>query len=175
MRLENLQLVRSLMIEEIDGDISTLRLYHSPRLTDGGWSEYPTLLRAAAVMHDDAWLAGQIRIGGLLKATETRNTKRGPVAARVPVTASETLAEGEFNRYYIRAVCRAAIDAGQAEVVIYRAKYVEQPRPDSESRIGRTMNAKALLDDLRQASVTVDAALKMPPGPNSGLSVRLVA
>jgi hypothetical protein len=40
--------------------------------------------------------------------------------------------------------------------------------------IGRRLNAQALLGDLRK-HVGVDTALGLPPGPNSGLSGRLVA
>ena len=32
------------------------------------------------------------------------------------------LAEGEFNRFYIRAVCLRSIESGTSDVVVYRAK-----------------------------------------------------
>ncbi len=89
----------------------------------------------------------------------------------VPITAAETLAEGEFNRFYIRGVCRAVLANEQHEVEVYRAKAVAQPRPESQAKIGTRVNAATLLDDLRH-NVGVDTALGVPAGPNSGLSVR---
>lgn len=41
---------------------------------------------------------------------------------KVPVTAPETLSEGEFNRFYARGLCRVAISLGIAAVQVYRAK-----------------------------------------------------
>jgi hypothetical protein len=42
----------------------------------------------------------------------------------VPVTAADTLAEGEFNRFYLRGLCRRASAANMAEIEVYRAKEV---------------------------------------------------
>jgi hypothetical protein len=90
----------------------------------------------------------------------------------VPATAPETLAEGEFNRFYIRGLCVRALAEGITELVIYRAKQVENPRSESTAKIGLKISAQALLTDLR-ANPGVDTALGLPPGPNSGLSVKL--
>lgn len=59
-----------------------------------------------------------------------------------------------------------------SELVIYRAKQVREPRPESQAMIGKNINAKALLDDLR-THPGVEPALGLPPGPNSGLSIKL--
>jgi hypothetical protein len=40
---------------------------------------------------------------------ERRNPRGGITIARVPITAADTLAEGEFNRFYARALCRYAL------------------------------------------------------------------
>lgn len=159
------------MLEELDRDIAGGRLYISPRLNQRGRMEYERLLREALAEHDDNWLAGQLT-AGLLNDTEERRTKSGYTTARVPVTAPYTLAEGEFNRFYARGLCRRAIDEGIASVVVYRAKQVENPRSQSEAKIGTSMNPEALLEDLRTHQ-GMDTALRLPPGPNSGLSIRL--
>ena len=86
--------------------------------------------------------------------------------------AHEMLAEGEFNRFYIRALCARAIEDGLSGVIVFRAKAVQNARSASEQMLGQTMPAAALLSDLRN-SPGVDTALGLPPGPNSGLSVRL--
>lgn len=92
--------------------------------------------------------------------------------AKVPVTAPDTLAEGEFNRFYVRGLCLRAIEKGIPEMEVYRGKPVRQPRPESKAMIGKRISAQILLEDLRQ-SPGVEPALGLPPGPNSGLTVRL--
>lgn len=82
------------------------------------------------------------------------------------------LAEGELNCFYIRGVCRRAIEEGMA-VEVYRARRVAQPRPQSEALIGKRPNPDALLGDLRR-NVGRGTYHHVPGGPNSGLSVRLV-
>jgi hypothetical protein len=81
------------------------------------------------------------------------------------------LAQGEFNRYYIRGVCRRALEAGILDVEVYRARLVAAPRPDSEALIGRRLDAEQLIADLR-THMGVDTALGLGR-PNSGLSVCL--
>ena len=56
--------------------------------------------------------------------------------------------------------------------MVYRAKEVVNPRAESVALIGKSLLAKQLLDDLR-SNIGTDAALGLPPGPNSGLSVKL--
>lgn len=165
---------RRLMQEELDSDISSGRLYISPRLTELGRERYPELLRQAMIAQDDSWLAGNLGAGGLIKTEEQRRKPTGGyTVVKVPVTAPVTLAEGEFNRFYCRAVCRRALQDGVGQVEIYRAKEVERPRPESLAKEGARADAQELLNDLRTHQ-GVEPALGLPPGPNSGLSVRLV-
>ncbi len=91
--------------------------------------------------------------------------------ADVPVTAHTTMAEGEFNRFYIRAVCVCALEAGQSNVLIYRGRHSSEPRPESEALIGNLIPADRLLSDLREKA-GVEAALGLAK-PNSGLTVKL--
>jgi hypothetical protein len=164
---------RDLMVKEIEQDIAGSRLYMSPRLNASGQAQYPALLKQAALSHDDAWLAQQIRSNSLLKTEETRRTPSGGTTnAKVPVTAPDTLAEGEFNRFCCRGVCARAIEEGKSSVCVYRAKHVDNPRPESQAKVGTMIDAKQLLNDLRR-SPGVEPALGIPPGPNSGLSVQL--
>ncbi|MGN6367039.1 MAG: hypothetical protein ACTHN5_02140 [Phycisphaerae bacterium] len=160
------------MLQELDADVTADTLYRSPRLNDEGRRVYPQLLREACANHDDQWLALQLRNQGCFLEKETRRTKTGVISANVPITAPQTLAEGEFNRYYARGLCRRAIDGAIPLLLIYRAKEVENPRSESLRLIGTQISPKALLDDLR-AHPGMDTALRLPPGPNSGLSVKL--
>src|SRR5262245_52245434 len=114
---------RLLMLDEIHQDVASGTLYLSPRLSDRGQADYPELLATAVQAHDEEWLAERLREQDLLNATEPRRKpKGGYTTARVPVTAADTLAEGEFNRFYARALCRRAILDGISDLVVYRAK-----------------------------------------------------
>jgi hypothetical protein len=163
---------RSLMLEEIERDSASGALYIGSYLNDAGRAAWTELLPTAARSHNDAWLAERLRNGLMKQTVERPKPKGGYTMVRVPVTAPEMLAEGEFNRFYIRALCRRALADGIAYLVIYRAKAVQNPRPESEARIGSTVDPQAVLDDLR-ANPGVETALGLPPGPNSGLSARL--
>jgi len=166
--------VRKYMLEELDLDVKTGRLYISPRLTEEGRQVWPELLREALREHNDDWLASQLRYRGLIRKAERRKTPKGGFTiARVPHTAAETLAEGEFNRFYARGVCAYVIATGGTEVEVYRGKDVRNPRPQSQAMIGQRLPARQLLEDLR-TSQGVEPALGLPPGPNSGLTVRRV-
>lgn len=166
--------VRKCMLEELDLDIRMGRLYISPRLTSEGARVWPDLLREAFCKHNDDWLASRIRSLGIMRETEERRTPKGNITeVRVPSTAPNTLAEGEFNRFYIRGLCRHVLQSGGTEVEVYRGKEVDNPRPESQAMIGKRLSAQHLLEDLR-VSQGVEPALGLPPGPNSGLTVRRV-
>jgi hypothetical protein len=124
--------------------------------------------------HEDDWLASTLRERGYMKAEEQRAKPSGGfTTAKVPHTAPETLAEGEFNRFYARGLCVQVLESGGTEVEVYRGKNVANPRPESQAMIGRRLPAQQLLDDLR-SSPGVEPALGLPPGPNSGLTIRRV-
>lgn len=164
---------RQYMLEEIALDVARGDLYLGKRLTEAGRARWLLLLNDAARSHDDNWLADQQRTESLIKTKETRNLKGGKaIEVDVPITAAETLAEGEFNRFYIRGLCRRAIDTNLPQLLVYRAKDVANPRSTSEALIGTASDAKTLLNDLRTHQGE-EPQLKMPGGPNSGLSVRL--
>jgi hypothetical protein len=165
--------VRGLMLEQVDADIAAGNLYLGSRLTDTGRRDYPELLREAVRSHDMAWLAAQLReVGRLALKEQRRKPKGGHTTVDLPVSAADTLAEGEFNRFYVRALCRIAIKDGVLDLIVCRAKAVMNPRPDSEAMIGQRINAQSLLDDLR-ANIGTNTARRLPSGPNSGLTVRL--
>jgi hypothetical protein len=164
---------RRLMLVEIDEDISANKLYLSDRLSAFGRDAYPQLLREAALFFDEHWLAEKLRARNCFNATYSRrNSKGGLTEVRMPVNAADMLAEGEFNRFYIRALCRRAIKDGIAELIVYRGKPVTSPRPESEAKIGQLVSPQALLADLRE-NIGVDTSLGLPAGPSSGLTVRL--
>lgn len=174
LRYENLdETTRKFMIEEIDMDVTNGSIYISNYLNPRGCETWPRILREAAERGTDDTLAEAIIRDRCLKdRVERRKPKGGFTMAAVPRTAHETMGEGEFNRYYTRGLCRRAIEQRIERLEVYRAKAVMQPRPDSEQKIGMLVEAAAILEDLRRTQ-GVEPALGLPPGPNSGLTLRI--
>lgn len=167
------QRTRTIMLAEIERDIAGNTLYLSDNLNQQGRADYPGLIRDAARSGNDVTLAAAIQ-GRLNSHEKPRKLKSGEFS-KAPVmrsNAHEMLAEGEFNRFYIRALCVRAIEDGLSGVTVYRAKAVENARSESQQKIGQRVPAEALLRDLR-THPGVDTALGLPPGPNSGLSVQI--
>src|SRR5690348_2398567 len=89
--------VRQRMLDEINDDLAKGRLSLSNRLSSTGQSDYPDLLKQAVSQYDDTWLATELQKPSRMNTHEPRKTPSGGTTmAKVPVTAHETLAEGEF-------------------------------------------------------------------------------
>lgn len=164
---------RPFMVEEIDRDVAAGTLYLSPWLSARGRADWPGLLRQAALDGNDVQCARQLRQQGRIsEMAERRNPKGGTTMYRVPNIAADTIAEGEFNRMYIRGLCCRALAEGIPSLIVYRAKNVENPRPESQGRIGSAVDPQAVLDDIR-ANPGNETWLGIPSGPNSGISLRM--
>lgn len=163
--------IRELMHTEIQSDLSSHRLYESKYFNENGKSKYPELLTLAAKSGDSDTLSSSLINHDCFKEKTERTTKKGISMVKVPTTASKTLSEGEFNRFYIRAVCIYAIENNR-NIVVYRARQSSNPRAESESLIGTNPIPSSLLEDLR-TNIGVDTALGLPQGPNSGLSIKI--
>ncbi|MEK6397323.1 MAG: hypothetical protein V4734_04495, partial [Terriglobus sp.] len=134
---------------------------------------WPIMLEDAARSGNDDTLAFAISSDRCLHDKyEKRKPKGGMTWAAVPYTAPQTLGEGEFNRFYARGLCARAIAEGVNHLEVYRAKAVEQPRFESEQKIGQLVDPALILADLR-VTQGVEPALGLPPGPNSGLTLRV--
>lgn len=175
LKFENLDgETRRYMLEEIDRDIAADRIYRSAYLTQSGQGVWPDLLRAAAETGNDDSLSASAR--GRFNATTQRRKPNGYgySTAKVPHNAAEVLSESEFNRYYVRGLSRRAIAERIHRLEVYRAKIVAQPRPESERKIGLLVDPEVLLLDVRKAQEHgVETALGIPPGPGSGITVRI--
>lgn len=173
LHYENLDdVTRSRSIDELDRETSDNSLYTSPRLSPTGVGVWPILLRAALLSGTDDSLALEIAVPGILNLYEESHRNGVPYRKKVPANAASTLAEGEFNRYYLRGLAARAVDEGR-QIEVYRGRPSANPRTASEELIGRRLDPHSLLADLR-SSIYVDPALGLPPGPNSGLTGRLV-
>lgn len=164
--------VRNLMLDEVLLDEKNGNLYKGSYTNDLGKMEFPKLLINAIREGNEVTLAASLHRGLFLGRYEKRKRDGSIFTASVPEDANRLLAEGEFNRFYVRAICRLAIMRDILEVRIYRARSSDNPRPESEARIGALIGAQALLSDLRN-SQGVGTALGCPSGPRSGLSIML--
>jgi hypothetical protein len=170
---ENLDHVtRQHMTAEIKKDIAADKLYLSTRLTHSGREIWFGLLLDAALCGTDDSLAALLQDRDLLNRSELRKKPRGGYSiAQVSATAHITLAEGEFNRFYVRGLCCRAIAQGIPRLELYRAKQVNM-RPESVEKIGLLMDPEVVLVDVR-ASIGVVTAFGLPEGSNSGLTLRI--
>jgi hypothetical protein len=166
---------RLFMLEEIEMDIRSDKVYRSSYLTQSGQGDFPDLVVAAAKSGNDDSLSTSLR-GKFNRTTQRRKPKgTGYYTAAVPVNAAEVLAESEFNRYFVRGLCRRAMTAGVERLQVYRAKAVAQPRPESESKIGLLVLPDVVLTDVRKSQeYGVETALGIPPGPGSGITLRIL-
>jgi hypothetical protein len=82
-------------------------------------------------------------------------------------------AQCEFNRFYSRAVCSYVLANPDYGIRIYRARQSRIPRPESEAKLGRMLDATVVLKDLRDHLAT-DVEFGLPE-INSGLSLELVS
>lgn len=171
LNLRNLDdLTRKYMLEELSLDIKKNKLCLGKYLSEVGKSDYPILLRSAMENGDIASLAESLKNNERLESHVMCSRSKSGMK-KVPKNASEMLAEGEFNRFYIRAKCRRAIDES-VMVIAYRARESRNPRMESLALEGKEFDPTELLTALRN-SIGVEAGLGLPPGPNSGMSVDL--
>lgn len=163
---------RRLALAELDRDEEHDRVHVPDRIRPEARAEYLNRLRDALRYYDDRWL--EEHVDELLVESESRRTKGGGQAtARLPTGAARMLAEGDFNRYYMRGLARRSIGEGRAVVEVYRARLSMEPRESSAGLEGTRLPAQQLLDELRGDAPSPDPDHRLGK-PNSGLSVRLV-
>src|SRR5258706_16320348 len=164
---------RRLMLDEMAWDIAQRRLTISPFLSGQGVRDYPDLLRLALESENDESLAEALVQQRRLLRSYTRRAASGSFQiVSVPKDAAKVVAEGEFNRYYIRALARRAIEDQLPALIVVRAKPVAKPRSKSEKLLETTLEPHELLEDLRTHPGQTPR-LGVPAGPGSGLTVQL--
>jgi len=127
---ENLdERTREFMIQELNLDISNGRLYKSQRLNSFGQETWSEILREAVQSHNDDWLADQLQTRGCFETYEPRKTRGRITMVKVPKNASETLAEGEFNRFYARALCSI-----ESKTEYLRLKFAEESKSNNHDQ-----------------------------------------
>src|SRR5215212_7468396 len=172
LHYENLDpTTRRFALAELERDIAGGTRATSERVRPTEAPQYEKLLRDAIAYYDDRWL--EERVDGMLVDFEPRRTRSGEeTTAKLPENAPRLLAEGDFNRYYMRGLCARAVDERRAVVEVYRARFSAEPREESSALEGQRLPAATLLDELR--TPLADSPHEAQLGKHgSGLSVRL--
>ena len=169
---ENLdEKTRGFMLEAISEAEASGNIYSSARFNDAGQKQWLPLLKEAAKEHDEHWLAYQLEVKGLMKDFEGAMTPSGGYTVKhTPHTAAETMAEGQFNRFYILGLCKRAKAENISDLEIYRAKKSDAPRSQSEALIGTKISTDDVEAQLLKTSDSFKSSLVKP---NSGISMKL--
>ncbi len=170
-KFENLDYTtRSSMLQAIQEAENMDNIYYSTRFNQDGNNQWLQLFKQAAQQFDEHWLAYQLESKRLMKDFEgASNLSGGYTTKHVPHTAAETMAEGQFNRFYILGLCKRARTEGITHLEIYRAKARFDPRPESQVLIGTCLSVDEIESQLKETTASFKSQLVRP---NSGLCVK---
>ena len=166
------EITRKYMLEAIDDADRIGNIYYSTRFNDAGRREWLWLLKHAAQEHDEQWLAEQVESNHLLRELEGGRTPSGSYSVKnIPQeAAADTLAEGQFNRFYMLGLAKRARAEGITNLEVYRARETASPRPESEDRIGELVPVDEVEDQLRDTKASLKSPLLQI---RSGISLKL--
>jgi hypothetical protein len=168
LHYENLdQETRRYALSELDHDIQNGSFHLSERLRPESAAEYRRLLKEAIRFHDDRWLGE--RVENLVLESEPLTTR----GVKVPAMAARMLAEGDFNRYFMRGLSLRAIAEHRGGVEVYRARLALDTRPESVRLDRHRVSPSEVLAWLRGLPSSDENARRLGRH-NSGLSVRFV-
>lgn len=154
--------------------------YISPRLNEAGRARWIGLLKDALQYHTDVWLERELIRRNCFVATEYLRSSMGKTVTRAinQEQVAKTLAEGEYNRFYLRALCVAAKARGITHLIVTQGRVLPNAAPESRKSVNTPVEVNALLHTLRNNGYRhVDTALGAPDGLTAPacLSARLPA
>lgn len=165
--------IRPWMLREFEYDLAHNQLYFSPMLSNRGLRDYVRLLHDALLGGSMQTLAAQLRLQRRLQRTTRRIKPNGEsVVSNAPLTNADKLAESEFNRYYLRALCQLALADKVPFVIVSEAQAVINPQPDTTLALETAFSPQEFLDELRAESGKV-FKLGVGVGPRTQVRVRL--
>jgi hypothetical protein len=160
---------RALMLEEIDEAETVGSLHMSELLSVHGKINYATLFKHAVKNGNDETFAQALVARESFKGHEIRVVEDKTLWIEInPHVAASNLAEAEFNRYYVRAICKRALQDGISTVTLYDANEKNGSSAEFETLMNKAIDAAALLRDLKGG-----AALHSNLKPNQSLSVKI--
>lgn len=174
--------IRESMLEEFIEDERNGNLFISRRIKESEPTiqKYFELLTESFKNGTDFTLSEAIKANNILKETE-QYRKNGVLKLRkVASNASEVLGQGEFRRYYMRALCKQAI-LEYKDLVIYRGRKSNEKSLDAELVIGKQVNPEKLLEYLKINPENITDELQYDNSPeyrmlrvNTGLCIKFV-
>src|SRR5512142_305304 len=166
------EITRKYMLEAIDDADRIGNIYYSTRFNDAGRREWLWLLKHAAQEHNEQWLAQQVESNHLLRELEGGRTPSGSYSVKhIPQeAAADTLAEGQFNRFYMLGLANRARAEGIPNLEVYRARETSAPRAESEEMIGKRIPVDEVVDELRDTKASLNSPLLLI---RSGISLKL--
>lgn len=177
MGLNYLQLneaVRRFMLQEYEQGGH----YISTRLNEAGRARWIGMLKDALQYHTDVWLERELLRRNCFIATEYVKSTLGKTVTRAVnrEQIAKALAEGEFNRFYIRALCLAAKSRNITHLIVTSGRVIPNAPIEARQPVGKAIAVDTLLETLRNHGCKhIDAALGAPDGLASPacLSARL--
>ncbi len=173
------QTTRKYMLDAIEDADRIGNIYYSTRFNDAGRREWLWLLKQAAREHDEQWLADQVESNHLMRELEGGRTPKGSYSVKhIPQeAAADTLAEGQFNRFYMLGLAERAEQEGIKDLEVYRARETSSPRPESEAMIDERIPVDEVISQLRDTKASLKSpllqlrsgiSLKLPNGSKAG-------
>jgi len=173
LQLANLETcTRQFMLDELEADLAAGTLYRSPQLSEPGERQYLDLLREALTTGTDVSFAQALGACDAVRPPGRWQNSKEIGSEDATAAAVALLAEREFHRFYIRGLCRRALEEGVSTLVIYRAKPSESGRSSSDAMVGVRITVSSLLEDLRGSFRSLPPH-GLPQCRDPGLSVRL--
>lgn len=163
---------RRCMVAELDDDLAAGTLYRSSQLNEHGLVLYHHLLRAALMTGTVDSFAEALSGHAVMRPVGRWHSSKDAGVGDALTAAAAILADREFHRFYIRGLCRRALNQGVESLVIYRARPPDAGRKSSDAMVGLRIGTMSLLEDLRGASRSLPPH-GLPQCRDPGLSVRL--
>src|SRR5204863_6219828 len=130
--------LRTFMLEELLWALQQGKFYYSKRFTQLGHNGYPALLHEALANGTPETLIRALSAPGLFLAGASQN-------------AAEIFGWDEFNKYYMRALCRWALMHPEYELVMARGRMSKTQRDTSQAQLGTKKDPQQFLNQLRNS------------------------
>lgn len=169
---------RTFMIKEITLAVQSGNIFFSNHLTPVGLIGWIHWLTEAALFHDAQWLENKLVTAG---ACSPEKRVSDPCDHTPTGIAYETcLAYTQFNRFYMAAVCRQAIEDGISDILIHHGMPQDKTLAPFRNRNYLKRNAGILLEDLRSSKTALKCDFLFPDStvmidfPNVSFNTRML-
>jgi len=125
------------MKAEVEWDIECDKLRYSKDLNHSGTREFSELLMRAVDVGDESSLAFDLKERQCIRVYDAISDGKNVSLVKVPENRCHELSKSEFNKFYLRGLCRQAVDEGLSKIVVF------------DESVERVYSSSKLLSDLR--------------------------